>query len=67
MANATIRNLEDPSFDPSVSVNAPIGLVYDGSDNLIRIDKTIGARLFQKTFTWVAGNLTAISAWVESV
>lgn len=65
MGGAQIRDILEDSFDPLSSENASLVLAYDGSNNLIRIDKTVGIKLYRKTLTWDLGNLTAISAWVE--
>ena len=41
-----------------------LAYTYDGSGNLTQIQRTISGVTNTKTFTWVAGQLTAVSAWV---
>lgn len=41
-------------------------LTYDGSGNLLTDTFTDGTYTWTQTYTWTAGNLTSISAWVRS-
>lgn len=67
MSKSNVRHLglSKPSFEPDNTANGSCVLTYDGSDQLIQIDKTVGDFVYRKTLTWTAGNLTAISAWVK--
>jgi YD repeat-containing protein len=44
-------------------------MTYDVDGNLLTITKAVtlatGPVTYRKTFTWVGGNCTAISAWTE--
>jgi hypothetical protein len=67
MSKSNVRHLgiSKPAFDSTAGANGSCVLTYDGSDQLIQIDKTIGEFVYRKTLTWTGGNLTAISAWVK--
>lgn len=43
--------------------NASLTLSYDANGNLTTIVKTVDGTDHTKTFTWVAGQLTAVSTW----
>ena len=53
------------SLERTVAIqgNASMTLTYDGGGNLTTLAKTIGSTTYTKTFTWVGGQLTAISVW----
>jgi hypothetical protein len=67
MSKSNVRHLglSKPSFEPTIGGNGSCVLTYNGSDQLIQIDKTIGEFVYRKTLTWTGDNLTAISAWVK--
>lgn len=50
---------------PTSGTNPSTVLSYDGSGNLQYLDKVINGDTYRKTFTWVAGVLTNISAAVK--
>ena len=43
--------------------NASLALTYDGDGNLDTLVKTVSGTDHTKTFTWVDGELTAVSTW----
>jgi YD repeat-containing protein len=47
----------------AIQGNPSMTLAYDGDGNLATMTKTIDGTTYTKTFSWVGGNLTAISAW----
>lgn len=52
-------------------VNLPIGqlpmvLGYDGSNNLITLTVVYLTHTYTQTFTYTSGNLTGVSAWVQT-
>jgi hypothetical protein len=52
--------LERPT---AIQGNPTMVLSYDGSGNLQTLTKTVDGTTYTKTFTWVGGRLTNISAW----
>jgi hypothetical protein len=51
--------------DGSLGANANLELVYTG-DQVTKLIKTIGDKVFEKTLTYTGDQLTEISPWVES-
>jgi len=47
----------------AIQGNSSIVLTYNPSDQLTKIEKTVGATTYEKTFTWTGDNLTGVSAW----
>jgi hypothetical protein len=48
----------------AIQGNPSMTITYDVDGNIDTLTKTIGAKTYTKTFTFTAGVLTDISAWV---
>ena len=56
----------DEKCQEPTAVNAEITLSYDGSGNMVQMDRTVGIITYRRTFTYDgSGNLTYISPWVK--
>ena len=63
---AKVHNLGQlPLHNPQEGPNCSLTIPYDGDGNPQYWDKTIGCTTWRKTFTWVDGQLTAISEWIK--
>lgn len=43
----------------------PVAYTYNADNTVATATVTVGAKTYKQTYTYVAGNVTAISGWVK--